>query len=338
MAEPPVTLTANSASSPAEATPATTLTNTTTPPATTDLSPDELHLQSIFPDLDAATIHDCYVLCGRNVERTVEFLLGTDNNDRPSTAHESFLIIKISSHDSQPRGTLVGHRNTSTDSLSETHLFQTQDELDEQLARHLEQEELASAAAEAAWQTRQTDRALPHTSPAPNPPPPSGHQTQQTGSGMEDFNLPEQITKLAETGKRTFNTIFNKVRDKLKEFDAAPGENAAGSSSYQQNYQQRPQYGQQQQQPSQPQYFAPEPSIPQTQRQAATFTTPYQDMFVPVPSSTSTTSATAASSANAATTPPASSNTINTSRTAFLPKNPTPVAEKPKPRSEEGGQ
>lgn len=42
----------------------------------TELSADEVHLQSIFPDLDAATIHDCYVLCERNVERTVEFLLG----------------------------------------------------------------------------------------------------------------------------------------------------------------------------------------------------------------------------------------------------------------------
>jgi len=41
-----------------------------------ELSGDEGHLKSIFPDLDAATIHDCYVLCDRNVERTVEFLLG----------------------------------------------------------------------------------------------------------------------------------------------------------------------------------------------------------------------------------------------------------------------
>jgi len=41
-----------------------------------ELSEDETHLQSIFPDLDAATIHDCYVLCDRNVERTVEFLFG----------------------------------------------------------------------------------------------------------------------------------------------------------------------------------------------------------------------------------------------------------------------
>lgn len=36
-------------------------------------------LRSMFPDLDHAAIHDCYVLCERNVERTIEFLLGTDS-------------------------------------------------------------------------------------------------------------------------------------------------------------------------------------------------------------------------------------------------------------------
>jgi hypothetical protein len=49
------------------------------PPASvvTEPSGDEAQLKSMFPDLDPATIHDCYVLCERNVERTVEFLLGT---------------------------------------------------------------------------------------------------------------------------------------------------------------------------------------------------------------------------------------------------------------------
>lgn len=58
------------------------------PNPTNELSGDELHLQSIFPDLDPATIHDCYVLCERNVERTVEFLLGDVRN----TGHSSLKL------------------------------------------------------------------------------------------------------------------------------------------------------------------------------------------------------------------------------------------------------
>jgi len=66
-----------------ETNPPPVLTTAAETPATgpaTDPSADEAHLQAIFPDLDPATIHDCYVLCGRNVERTVEFLLGDVRN------------------------------------------------------------------------------------------------------------------------------------------------------------------------------------------------------------------------------------------------------------------
>jgi hypothetical protein len=60
-----------------ETVPPPVVTDAAEPAVTPDeLSADETHLQSIFPDLDSATIHDCYVLCDRNVERTVEFLLG----------------------------------------------------------------------------------------------------------------------------------------------------------------------------------------------------------------------------------------------------------------------
>jgi CUE domain len=60
-----------------ETVPPPVVTSTAEPAVTgTELSADETHLQSIFPDLDVAIIHDCYVLCDRNVERTVEFLLG----------------------------------------------------------------------------------------------------------------------------------------------------------------------------------------------------------------------------------------------------------------------
>ncbi|KAG8827194.1 hypothetical protein FRC19_005012 [Serendipita sp. 401] len=316
MAELPATL---SGSPPASGGGATQAASVTSALPATELSPDEVELQSIFPDLDSATIHDCYVLCNRNVERTVEFLLGTDHNE-------------ISSQDTGPNRTAA-----------------TQDDLDEQLARHLEQEELAAAAS--AWQTRQTDRSLPHGGPVSNPQPASGHsghqtqQQQQTGSGIDDFNLPEQITKLAETGKRTFNTIFNKVRDKIKEFDAAPGENTAGSSSHQQWNQQ--QYGQQQpqryqQQPQQqPHYFAPETPIPAAQRPAASLTTPYQAAYAPPTSPSLTSTGTAGAHINAASSTTAgpamtsSAGAINRSGTAFLPKNPTPVVERPKPHPEE---
>ena len=63
---------------PSPVAPAHTAAQPEAPPS--ELSGDEAHLQSIFPDLDSATIHDCYVLCGQNVERTVEFLLGDVRN------------------------------------------------------------------------------------------------------------------------------------------------------------------------------------------------------------------------------------------------------------------
>jgi len=134
-------------------------------------SANESYLQSMFPDLDPSAIHDCYVLCERNVERTVEFLLGTES-DAPPRAN----IPPGSTHD-----------------------------LDEELARQLEQEEIAAAAAASRAPVEQ--RTLPSSTVTPGNPP------------AEEPSIQEQVMKIAETGKKTFNTIFAKVRDKLKEFD-----------------------------------------------------------------------------------------------------------------------
>ena len=79
MAESPAIAPVVASTTPYDATP-------TVAPASTERSEDEKHLKSIFPDLDETTIHDCYVLCEQNVERTVEFLLGTESNDASSRA------------------------------------------------------------------------------------------------------------------------------------------------------------------------------------------------------------------------------------------------------------
>lgn len=109
--------------------------------------------------------------------------------------------------------------------------------MDEQLARQLEQEELAMAG---------TERVFVNPNPNQNPNfnAPRRQPTLPTGAGVsgnppdDEPSLQDQFMKIAESerfaccnmlaclttsrrtaGKKTFNTIFSKVKEKLKEFE-----------------------------------------------------------------------------------------------------------------------
>ncbi|PVG02386.1 hypothetical protein CPB86DRAFT_576262 [Serendipita vermifera] len=245
----------------------------------TEPSGDEVQLKSMFPDLDSTTIHDCYVLCERNVERTVEFLLGTAQD--------------------------VSTANNTTNALTQT-------ELDEQLARHLEQEELAAAAS---WRPQH----VPPNAVAPG-------NTTRTAAGTQnnqndEINFQEQFNKIAETGKRTFNTIFNKVKEKIKEFEGpAPPQGAQA----QQNH-----------------YYAPEssttfstspPLVSYQPRTAGPHQATYSAPNTAPPTANQATAQspdlTAATTSSMSTVTPAPINTpapVNTSKAAFLEKKSTPL-------------
>jgi len=78
-------------------------------------------------------------------------------------------------------------------------------DLDEQFARQLLQEEQQQQ--QQAWQARQ-QRQRPNT---------QQQGGQQGGDTMAEIQ--QQFTKIAETGKKTFGTIFSKVKAKIQDID-----------------------------------------------------------------------------------------------------------------------
>ncbi|KNZ82202.1 hypothetical protein J132_06274 [Termitomyces sp. J132] len=86
-------------------------------------------------------------------------------------------------------------------------------ELDEQLARRLMLEE--QDAQQAAWIAQQEEAR--EARQRPPQPPQQGQQQQGQGDTMAE--LQQQFGKFAETGKKTFNTFFNKVKAKIQEKD-----------------------------------------------------------------------------------------------------------------------
>ncbi|TRM70146.1 hypothetical protein BD626DRAFT_563825 [Schizophyllum amplum] len=116
----------------------------------------------------------------------------------------------------------------------------TQTDLDEEFARRLmleDQEESDRAAAmyyEQQQQQHNAQRWQPQTSP--------GGQPTTGRDGISEFQ--DQVKQFGETGLKTINSLFSKVKAKIQEFDQ--GNNASGSTS------QAPQMAQQQQQSQAP--------------------------------------------------------------------------------------
>jgi len=148
-------------------------------------------------------------------------------------------------------------------------VFQTQTDLDEQLARRLMLEE--QQAQQQQWATQQPQHATPQRR---NTRPYEVYQQQHHQQGslppsgerdtMAEFQ--EQFNKIAETGKKTFGSIFSKVKAKIQEYDQGrPGQSSFGGQNPN-TQQQQPYYGQAeptvtQLRPQQPAYYDPNPPM-----------------------------------------------------------------------------
>ncbi|KAF8520447.1 hypothetical protein BU17DRAFT_65455 [Hysterangium stoloniferum] len=99
----------------------------------------------------------------------------------------------------------------------------TQTELDAQYARNLLLEESQSQQ-HAAWRPRESPAVYrQHRATA--------QVDQRPAEGDSIAQFQEQIGKIAETGKKTFTSLFSKVKAKIQEFDNPPTQNPYSSTS-----------------------------------------------------------------------------------------------------------
>jgi len=159
-------------------------------------------LLAIFPNFDPTVLGSVLDACDGDQERAVEMLLGmSDPNYVPQE---------------------TGHSQSQTD-------------LDEQLAQRLMLEEEENAARsgqqgqiQVPYQPRQRaprrnvalppqgggypiDTGLPGVG--------TGGMGQGTWSGVDTAQISEQFGKFAETGKKTFSSLFSKMKQKMQDFD-----------------------------------------------------------------------------------------------------------------------
>ncbi|KAJ6629493.1 hypothetical protein B0H10DRAFT_1987414 [Mycena sp. CBHHK59/15] len=144
-------------------------------------------LRAMFPDFDDSLLQSVLASVGGDVDRAIDALLGMSDPDYTSEAPQA----------PQP-------------------VPQTQEELDEQLARTLMLEDERE---QHAWQA-QVQRPPPQRRA-------SGSDGPPEKDTMQEFQ--EQFNKFAESGKKTFGTLLSKVKAKIQEFDQP----AAGQSSSQ---------------------------------------------------------------------------------------------------------
>ncbi|OCH87874.1 hypothetical protein OBBRIDRAFT_795787 [Obba rivulosa] len=173
-----------------------------------ELHPQVAALRAMFPDFDAGLLISVLESVGGDQDRAVDVLLGMSDPDYVSTQ---------------------GPVTSQAPDL----------ELDEQLARQLALEDQqqqqqrqhatgqqwprrdrADAERDVPYQTRQ--RAPPHAGP-------QGEGGQATGGERGEFQ--ETVSRLAESGKRTFSSIVSKVKAKISEYDQGRGPNQSSAAS-----------------------------------------------------------------------------------------------------------
>ncbi|KIY70637.1 hypothetical protein CYLTODRAFT_435620 [Cylindrobasidium torrendii FP15055 ss-10] len=208
------------------------------PTQETPVNPHVAELRAMFPDFDDALLQSVLDSVNGNQDRAIDVLLGmSDPNFKSDTAQAP---------------------------LPPAQPVLTQEELDEQFARRLLLED--EQREHYAWQQQSWN----------NERQPVIGNIRRDGQPPEKdamTELGEQFNKFAETGKRTFGNIFNKVKAKMAEFDQPQQQNAgqsAGASSSQQQQQAWPQPGPQSAQPS---FYDPNssPALPSTPQPASTF-------------------------------------------------------------------
>ncbi|KAJ7212924.1 hypothetical protein GGX14DRAFT_445647 [Mycena pura] len=151
-------------------------------------------LRAMFPDFDDSLLQSVLDSVNGNTDHAIDALLGMSDPDYMSEQ------------------TAVPQVQTS----------QTQEQLDEQLARTLAMED--ERAHRNAWDPQAEQQ---YQQPQPRP---EARRRPSEGPEKDTMQeLQEQFNKIAESGKRTFGTLFSKVKAKIQEFDQPAG--AGGQSS-----------------------------------------------------------------------------------------------------------
>jgi len=184
--------------------------------ATPLLSPEVQSLQAMFPDFDPMILQSVLESVNGSQERATDVLLGMSDPSYVSQEQEH----------PQPQSQL------------------TQTELDEQLARRLMMEDQQQQQqTDANWHPDQDypQQQDPRGQRVPYQPrvqregrtPPWDGQGTQGGGRDTMSEVSEQFNKIAESGKKTFSTLFTKVKAKMQEFDQSRSQ--GGSSTQQQS-------------------------------------------------------------------------------------------------------
>ncbi|KAI0688200.1 hypothetical protein BC835DRAFT_1419376 [Cytidiella melzeri] len=178
------------------------------PPPTTDDHPQQTHpsvaqLKAMFPDFDDSLLEEILASVNYNEDAAIDVLLGMSDPSYVS-AHPP------SAAPPQP----------------------TSMELDEALARQLQLEDdrqvrdrAPQRATGESWSRRSADRGsgdveVSYATRAGQPHP-SSAQPQGQGQGSDFNEIRETFTQIAESGKRTFSSIFSKVKAKINELDTS---------------------------------------------------------------------------------------------------------------------
>ncbi|KAI0039766.1 hypothetical protein FA95DRAFT_1684134 [Auriscalpium vulgare] len=155
--------------------------------------PQIASLHAIFPDFDAALLQSVLESVGGNEDRAVDALLGMSDPEHVPTAAPP--------PNPNPQRTL------------------TQEELDEEFARQLMLQDEQEY-----QQRRQAPLAYTPRAGRPQGLPPAADPERAPGAdGQKDTmaDVQEHISRIAETGKRTFSSLVSKVKAKVQEFDQA---------------------------------------------------------------------------------------------------------------------
>ncbi|KAJ7467203.1 hypothetical protein FB451DRAFT_1260475 [Mycena latifolia] len=151
-------------------------------------------LRAMFPDFDDSLLQSVLDSVNGNTDRAIDALLGMSDPDFTSE---------------QPDAPPV-------------EVPQTQEQLDEQLARSLMLEDERE---QHAWRAQQQP---------PPPQRPEGRRVPSDGPPEKDTmqEIQEQFNKFAESGKKTFGTLFSKVKAKIQEFDQPAGQSSSSGAAY----------------------------------------------------------------------------------------------------------
>ncbi|KAF8684260.1 CUE domain [Rhizoctonia solani] len=279
-------------------------------PETLAADPTIASLHAMFPDFDLVVLHSVLEATGGDKDQAVDSLLAMSDPDYAQSQVQN----APPAHRTEPNATLGANTQARQP---------TQTELDEEFARRLMLEEEQQAYA-GGWQptNNQYNHSVPYqqyqsrrSGEYQRPPNTGGGGGAGAGFGeiagglQQQFRnfvggasgrtgpttsaqggsgagYQEQLNRIADTGKKTFNTIFTKVKQKMEEFDNRhPSDtqnmNQPQQSGHWSNWQGPPASTQQQQvptyaqSPAPGQYPRPAQSPPATSQHGALNTNPY---------------------------------------------------------------